>query len=143
MATLNPNIATICPNLDADAVREIIDTDLSTEQINNFINAAYYITIPLSSKLGSCGGSDALCQIMLLLSAHFLTMYERQSKSESVAGEWSITYLGKEGMGLESSLYGQNALALDCSGTLARAGMKRAEFQVASYKELADLPDDD
>lgn len=136
MATLDPNVTALCPNLDADAVRELIDTDLTDARIHNYINFAYSITIPLQGKLADCGGTTTLCQIMLLLSAHFMTVYERQSKSESVAGEWSVTYLGQDGLGLEASLYGQQALALDCSGFLRKAQMKKASMAVVGYEDF-------
>jgi hypothetical protein len=138
MATLNSGAITACPTLNADAVKEIIDTDLTDPRINAFINMAYHITRPLTNQLDDCGGGDAQCDIMKLLAAHFMTMYERQTKSESVGGEWSVTYLGKEGMGLEASLYGQQALAMDCSGFLKRAGMKRTFMQVVSYEDLEE-----
>lgn len=124
--------------VDADDVKEIIDTDLTDARINNFINMAYVATIPLSGKLGNCGGSYALQQIQLLLAAHFLTLYERTLKSENVAGEWSATYAIQEGMMLDASLYGQQAKALDCSGLLAKSGSKRAGFDVTSYYQLED-----
>jgi len=136
MATLNANV---CASVDADAVKEIIDTDLSDSRINAFINFAYFATVPLAGLLDDCGGADALCEIQLLLAAHFLTIYERQTKSESVGGEWSVTYLGQDGMGLKASLYGQQALALDCSGVLAKAGLMRAVFQVVDYETIEDI----
>ncbi len=139
MASLVSGVTTACPNLDADSVKEIIDSDKTDAQINNFINMAYYATIPIADKLDDCGGSDALCQIMQVLAAHFLTMWERQAKSESVAGEWSITYLGRDGLGLDASLYGQQARVLDCSGTLAKLGLKGVLMQVANYKQLEDV----
>lgn len=144
MATLDPGLVASCPDLDADAVKEIIDSDKTDAEINNFLNMAYYITLPLVGKLDACGGSSALCQIRQVLAAHFLTMWERQAKSESVASEWSITYLGKDDLGLDASLYGQNAKALDCSGTLAKAGLKGVLMQVASYRQIEDvtLPED-
>lgn len=135
MATLNPDV---CTGLDADAVKEIIDTDLTDARINNFVNFAYYMTLPLVGSLGQCGGDDALCEIQLLLAAHFLTMYERTTKSENVAGEWSVAYAIKEGEGLKASLYGQQALMLDCSGKLAAAGMRKATFAVISYHDTED-----
>lgn len=139
MATLNSGV---CASVDADAVKEIIDSDLTDARINAFINMAYFATIRLADKLDDCGGADALCEIQLLLAAHFLTIYERQTKSESVGGEWTVSYLGKDGLGLEASLYGQQALALDCSGELAKYGLKRANFQVIDYDTLEDLSDD-
>ena len=131
MAVLNVNAC-----IDADDVREIIDTDLSDARLHNFINMAYFRTLPLSGKLDDCGGGDMLCQIQLLLAAHFLTMFERQTKSEKVDSEWAVTYLGVDGEGLKASLYGQQAIALDCSGILAKAGMKRATIEVKGYIDL-------
>lgn len=141
MADLVAGVVALCPDIDADAVKEIIDTDLIDTRINNFINMAYYATLPLTGDLGDCGGTDAQCQILLLLAAHFMTMYDRQAKSESVAGEWSISYMGRDGLGLNASLYGQQALILDCSGVLATAGLKSVLIHVADYAQLDDLPD--
>jgi hypothetical protein len=140
MASLNPDV---CVGLDADAVKEIIDSDLTDQQINAFINMAYYATLPLVGNLTRCGGGDALCEIQKLLAAHFLTMFERQTTQESVAGEWSVSYMGKAGEGYKSSLYGQNALMMDCSGQLGRAGLKTIQFAVVDYETLDDLSDDE
>ena len=96
MATLNSGV---CASVTPDAVQEIIDTDLTDARINAFINLAYFTTIPLAGLLDDCGAGDALCAIQLLLAAHFLTIYDRQLKSQSVAGEWSATFLGKDGLG--------------------------------------------
>jgi hypothetical protein len=130
--------------LEAGDVREIIDTDLTDAEINNFINAAHYRTRPLVGELGDCGGDDAVCEIVKFLAAHFITTRDRQTKSESVGGEWQVTYMGADGKGLDASLYGQQAKDMDCSGTLARAGLKRAWFSVTSYDDLEQLePDTD
>lgn len=136
MADLLSAVTTLCPTLDADAVREIIDTDLTDAQLHAFVNMAYYLSRPVAGNLGSCGGSAAECQIILLLAAHLVTLREGSPKSESVGGEWSITYRGTDGKGLESSLYGQNALALDCSGMLAKAGLKHATFKEIGYYDF-------
>lgn len=136
MATLNSGV---CASVTPDAVKEIIDTDLTDARINAFINFAYFATVSLANLLDDCSGADALCEIQLLLAAHFLTVYDRQIKSKSVAGEWSVSYLGKDGLGFEASLYGQQALMLDCSGTLAKAGLMRAVFQVVDYETIEDI----
>ena len=128
MATLNANACT-----DADEIREIIETDLTTAQINAFINTAYVTTLALVGELDACGGSTMLCEIQKLLAAHFITLRQRQTKSESIGGEWSVSFTTPEGLGLDASLYGQQAKALDCSGTLAKMGLKKATFQVVNY----------
>lgn len=117
----------------ADELKEIIDTDLTDSRLHNFINMAYATTLPLVGQLSSCGGSTTLKQIQLLLAAHYLTMYERSVKSQSIGGEWSVTYALQDGEGIKSSLYGQNAIALDCSGTLGQAGVRKATFKVFSH----------
>ena len=136
MVALNANLVVLCPAVDAALVKEIIDTDLSDARVNNFINMAYYITIPLQGALDACGGADAVCQILQLLAAHFLTLYERTTKSENVAGEWSVSYMAKEGIALEASLYGQQAIALDCSGKLKSAGLRVARFRILTYYDF-------
>jgi hypothetical protein len=139
MATLDSDLTTLCSSLNAEAVREIIDTDLTDAQINAFLNMAYYISRPLNGNLGDCGGASAECAIVKLLAAHFMTLRERQVQQESIAGEWSVTYFGKSGMGLEASLYGQQALAMDCSGELAKTGLKKASITVTSYRDIDEL----
>lgn len=145
MAALVAGAIALCPLLDADAVREIIDTALADAQINNYINAAYYATIPLTGELDECGGTAAHCEIIKWLAAHLMSVREGQAKSESVAGEWSISYRGADGLGLDASLYGQQAKMLDCSGILAESGLKVATLDVASVGQTEDvtLPEDD
>jgi len=134
VATLLAGVTVICPNLDADAVREIIDTDLTDAEINVAINFGYLLSRPVSGNLDECGGGDTECMIIQLLAAHFISINEGQAKSESVGGEWSITYRGEDGKGLESSLYGQAALTMDCSGKLAKAGLKKAQLiEIGAY----------
>lgn len=128
--------------IEADDVREIINTDLTDPRLNNFINMAHYRTRPLVGELGACGGADAICEIVKLLAAHFVTMNERQTKNESVGGEWSVTFMGVDGLMLDASLYGQQAVAMDCSGILAKAGMKQARMRVISYDDLELLTAD-
>lgn len=131
MATLSTSAL-----IDADALCEIIETDLTDARLHNFINMAVALTSQISSAVTSCGGD--LEQIQLLLAAHFLTMYERTTKSESIGGEWTVSYAMQDGPGLQSSLYGQNAIALDCSGMLARQGLKRASIHVTSYYQTRE-----
>ena len=133
MAVLNPDAL-----VDPDDVKEIIDTNLTDARINAFINMAVAMTSILSGELDACGGDDTLESIQLLLAAHFLTLYERTAKSESIGGQWSVTWAIKEGPGLESSLYGQAAMNLDCSGLLSTAGWRNATFNVVSYYQLED-----
>jgi len=135
MAILDPNLTALCADMDADLVKEIVDTSLSESRINNFINMAYYISLPLVGRLAACGASTAHCAIIQLLAAHLLTLYEPQKKSENIASEWSFTNIIAGGLGLDGSTYGQAAKTLDCSGTLASLGKRRARIKVWSHYE--------
>jgi hypothetical protein len=139
MATLNNGLVARFPDLDADALKEIIDTDLPDITLNNFLNAAYFVTRPLAGNLGQCGGKDAEEVIVKFMAAHLWTAYEQQPVYESVA-EWSARYRGADGAGIESSTYGQQALALDCSGTLAEnaAGLREAMLETITYNDIND-----
>ena len=126
-------------SVTADHVKEIKDTDLTDLRIANFINMAYLRTLPLVTPLAAHAGSSSLLEyIQLLLSAHFLSLYERTTKSEGIAGEFSVTYALEVDMGLRSTEYGQQAIALDPTGLLARDGMKKARFSVISYYQTYD-----
>lgn len=135
MALLS-GVTTTCPTLDADAVRAIIETDLTDAQIEEAINFGFLFTRIVSGELGNCGGGDTECMLIKLMAAHFITFREGSPKSESVGGEWSVTYRGQDGLGLDASLYGQNAKALDCSGKLAKAGLKKATFRSIGYYDF-------
>ena len=132
MAVLNPSASA-----EPKDVREVIDTDLDDAAINRFINQAYFMSIPCSGNLGNCGGNAALQEIQAQLAAHLIAMSrERQAESESIGGEASVKYGGKTGEGLKATTYGQNALTLDCSGSLARLTQKRAVFKVWSHEDI-------
>ncbi len=129
MATLNSDA-----RVNAYEVKEIIDTDLSDIQINNFINAAHLLVVQID--LAGVGLAELLLkEIERWLAAHFLAIRDQRVQKESVGGEWSAEYQGKTDMGLKSTTYGQQALALDTSGKLAALGQKAAGFTVYSQVE--------
>ncbi len=111
------------PTTDSD-VKEILETELDTTP---FIETAKLI---VDEDLVGKGLSDArLEQIELYLSAHFTTLRERQLESEEF-GDSKDRLLGQVEMGLDSSIYGQQAKVLDNTGTLVNLGKAKAEFQV-------------
>jgi hypothetical protein len=145
MATINATFAALCSGVDASYISDILaptGTNLTDAQLNLRINQAYFYTEPLIGELSDCGGNDAYCEIAALVAAHMVTVSERQTKSEDVAGEWRVAYMGKEGFALRASLYGQQAEAMDCSGYLAEiagGGVKRASFDVISRRDIEDI----
>jgi hypothetical protein len=96
------------------AVFEIIDTTLS--DIDTFITTAnLFVTATLSDK----GLSDTILEeIERYITAHFLSVKDQRVQAEKI-DVLSFTYQGKTGTGLEATLYGQTAILLDTSGTLA------------------------
>jgi len=139
MAARNSNLASRFPGLTADALKEIVETDLEDTELNNYLNMAYHATRKLAGKLGECGGKGGEELIVKVLAAHFLTMTEQQPKRVR-SGDWSATYRGEDGMGLEASSYGQQAIALDCSGELAEqaTGLRVAKLRAVTYYDMQE-----
>ena len=111
----------------ASDVAEIIHHSLDDAQVHWFINMANTM---VDNNLSGVGLDTAtLTQIEALLSAHFLTLHSPRAASDSPNEGYSITYQGETGKGLESSIYGQNALALDHTGTLAQLSTEGGKRQ--------------
>jgi hypothetical protein len=113
----------------ASEVREIIETDLTDQQLAPMIAMAAMET---GERLTGLGISEArLTEIERWLSAHFVAAsLDPRRKSQGVSGA-SETFEGQQGMGLESTRYGQQAIVLDTTGTLAGASKgqsAKAEF---------------
>jgi len=121
MADLNPDARVV-----AHEVEEIVDTDLEEGSINAHINFAHTLTDRVTGL-----SATELGQIELLLAAHFVSIQQPQLKSESVGGSFSASYqVGPLDEGLKATVYGQQAIALDDSGTLANLGKHKALLKV-------------
>lgn len=115
-------------------VKGIIDTDISdtTPYIttaNVLINSALATAIAAGDV-----SSDVLEQMELWLAAHFVAVNQGAPKMEK-AGDGAATYFGKDGLGLSSTPFGQQALALDVTGRLAAVGMKPATVKTIDFLE--------
>ena len=110
----------------ATSVKLIIDTSLTDPEIEAFIGSA---SVLIDAALVDSGlGEDLLENIEMWLTAHMIaSTRERQAKSESAGGA-SITYQGETGLGLNSTMYGQQVLMLDTSGSFAGLGGKTARI---------------
>lgn len=125
MAELNP-AALVKP----DDVRDIFTTKMTDSQIAAHINTAHLVTDRITGL-----ATATLTAIELWLSAHFAAITDPELKSESVGGEWSVSLNVKTpGDGLNATRYGQQAMELDTTGTLAESGGKAAVFQVMSLR---------
>jgi hypothetical protein len=112
----------------AGQITEVISTELGDTTIHAFINTAHRLLDSKATAMTTLG-EDLLTEIELWLSAHFLAMRERQAQTEKI-DEYSVTFMGTSGMGLQATQYGQQALALDWTGTLAGLGKQQAEIRL-------------
>lgn len=98
----------------SDDVLEIITTTLT--DIDTFVNTA---NLFVTNHLGSSSLDDTtLKEIERYVAAHFVAMTDTRVKSEKV-DVLGTTFVTTVGMGLEASVYGQQAIILDSTGTLA------------------------
>jgi hypothetical protein len=101
----------------AAEVKEIIETDLTDAAIAPMIAMA---TMEVDERLVDLDLSAArLKEIERWLAAHFISSsLDPRTKSEG-AGSVSQSFEGQQGTGLKATRYGQQAIVLDTTGTLA------------------------
>jgi len=101
-----------------DLVKNILDnTLLSNAVIESYIASA---NVFVTEALNEVGLSDAiLAEIEMWLTAHMIVITRERQSIKEEAGSASITYANVFGAGLKSTTYGQMALMLDSTGTLA------------------------
>lgn len=116
----------------ASQVKELIPTELADEVVDdNFIDTA---NVMVDQHLIGKGLPDTLLtKIELYLAAHLVALSEEHGGmiTDSV-GDATTRFANVYGAGLNSTRFGQQALALDVSGTLVKVSSNklRAEFRV-------------
>ena len=113
-------------------VRDLIDTSIGeTVLTDSFIDTAH---VYVDSNLLSTSHSEAmLAKIELYLAAHFVAITEERGGLRSTKlGDSTDAFADVYSAGLNSTRFGQIALTLDTSGTLAAIGTTglKAEFRV-------------
>lgn len=98
-------------------LREIVDMDSAFDPTTFIDTAVAMVDTYLASKPSL--STTMLKQIELYLAAHYYAVYDRQAKSER-ADDVQVTYFGGSGIGLKFTPYGQQAVAMDVTGTLDR-----------------------
>lgn len=105
-------------------VKQVLSTEIDTTP---FINAAHRIVE--DNELGTKGvGSSTLKSIEQFLAAHLASSREKQVKSETT-GRASVTYQGETGTRFDGTQYGQTAISLDWTGTLAALSNRKVRAQ--------------
>lgn len=110
-----------------DDLKKIFDTELTDDQLYTFINTAHVLVE--STLLNASLGSDLLTEIELWLSAHFASIRDQRPAEESIGQEYRVKYQGTTGQGFQATTYGQQALALDYTGTLANLTAKKSSLK--------------
>lgn len=112
-------------------VKAVITTALSDEDIGVAIGTA---TVIVDARLGGSGLSEPILkEIERYMSAHFVAIRDTREKSVSSDGVSVSFDTGKIGEGLSATTWGQQAIMLDSTGTLAEQGMgakPRAQLRV-------------
>jgi hypothetical protein len=104
-------------------VKRIITT---TSDTTPFIEAA---SVLVDNHLTGKGLSDAtLLQIEKWWAAHLFAVSDPRSE-ETKTGKSEDKFQGKTGMGLNATLYGQQVLLFDTTGTLANVGKRPSIFE--------------
>ena len=115
-----------------DEVKEVIKTTLENQVIKNSMIATANLVV--DGNLLSYGHSTDLLRIIeLYLAAHFVCLTEEKGGLvRSSTGDGAETYSDIYSEGLKSTRFGQQALALDTSGALARISTTtlKAELRV-------------
>ena len=119
------------PRVTQAEVLEIIEVDDEITELTPFITAANLMVTQAFSGNTQIGEA-LLKEIERYLAAHFITLRDPRVTSESNEGI-SVSYAGSFGEGLKSSSYGQMALTLDFTGSLAKLGRKKASFSMVNY----------
>jgi len=110
-----------------EEVKLIIATSITDPEIESYIGAA---NVFVTNQLGGVGlNDDTLAQIEKWITAHMIASTRERVAAEEEAGGARIKYVGKYGEGLNMTSYGQMAVMLDTSGTLATAGKQGMIFK--------------
>ena len=113
---------------DAEVHGIMSDLDVSFDTTPFIVTAELVVTEELEDKGLS---ADRLKQIVLWLAAHYVTIdVEKGGLRAEVIGEARETFAVKSGVGIQSTRYGQQAVALDTTGRLASKDKPTARFTV-------------
>jgi hypothetical protein len=120
----------------ASDVATIFDTDLDTSDggpLDTWVEIANDLVDDIAAADTSLT-SSRLTHIEKLVAAHFAATQDQRIESASQEGA-SVTYQGDTGMGFEGTKYGQQALTLDPTGTLAGATKPAASLSAPDVKD--------
>lgn len=103
----------------AAKVREIAEVDPTITSLTPWLDMAALVVEEQIAPIGTLSEAR-LTMIETLLAAHFLKSERDPLSTSESAGGVSASYLISGGEMLKATPYGQKAIALDTTGTLAR-----------------------
>jgi uncharacterized UBP type Zn finger protein len=122
------------PRTTPGDVKTIFETDLSDSTIQEWIDVATLIVDDIEDADSSITNTR-LERIEKLLSAHFAGTQDQRIAQTSAESK-SVEFQGDTEMtDLRGTKYGQNAIALDPTGTLSTLGKPTATLSVPKIKE--------
>jgi len=109
----------------AAAVRELIDTGLTDDELRSVISGAEIICTSAWAAINKSPARPLTDLIITYMAAHLCALREPPVTSETFAGGLSVRYDANpryrtKAESFRSTIWGQTALALDSTGALAR-----------------------
>ena len=111
------------PHATVDEVRLICPTTATDAQVQMCIAMAQVMVG--TTLAGTAQAENALWAIELQLSAHYVCLIDPRATDIGDGDTRVSLQRGQDGKGLESTQYGQAAIALDGSGTLGSLGTRK------------------
>ena len=109
------------PRTDVLAIRQILETEVSDDDLVAYVTSASVFVDNLFSAAGL--DDSLLTELEKWICAHFVASTRTQQLQEAKAGPVEFRAQGKTGMGFESTHYGQTAISLDPTGLLKDASL--------------------
>lgn len=123
-----------------EEVREIFNTKLEDDSIAAAIRASNLLVTQICTS--STLSDDLLKEIERYISAHFCNLQDpialRTKIGEYEDWTWPAAVTTAWSKGLSLSIWGQQAIALDSSGALAKIGLMKASYKAAPREDSAN-----
>ena len=132
----------------AAGVELIFSTTLTDAQLDAFINTATILVDVVAQNAADCDpdlSASELVEIERWLAAHFASIRDpvslRSKIGDAEAWHFPAAVTTAWGKALNLTPYGQMAVALDRTGTLANLGKQRASFRAAPRENSENFTD--
>jgi len=116
-----------------DKIRGIIQTELTDDQLQPYIDTA---DVLLTEAYMGLSVSTALrFEVQAWVAAHYIAVTRQRVSTKEEAGTAKIEYAGQYGTGLDSTPWGQTAMALDATGRLKAMNTGKGNIKIIAVKQ--------